>query len=721
MGKLKKILLIGIPLVIVLTATFFIVRSYQNNKTFTVTFDSNGGSKVESQEVKLNEKVEEPEDPTKEGYIFKGWYLSGKKYDFDKKVTKDIKLKARWTKMATEEVVTQPVVVPTPVVNKKDAKLLLEAPEVFYVNRETTFGLTVIANDYKDTMVVGKATISEPNALEKLEYKGADGKWYELSLDETFGGKEGFALVDGTNEFRAIFNEVGEYKVTVQLLNVQDNKVMAEVTTTIAVQKKSAELTLTAEEPFYLNEVTPFVISVVANDDVNTKVIGKATISEPSALERLEYKGADDNWYELSLEDDFGESEGFELVDGESEFKAAFNKEGIYEVKIQLLNVQDNSVVAETKETIKVELEPAEVTFEMPEEFVVGKTAEFTVSTEANDYENLIVVGTGGLSNPEAIEKLEYYEVRDGNWYELPADTDFGGANGFELTDATSKFRVTFKTAGEYTASFQILNAETREVVAESEATIVVREPIAPTIEFEVEEDFIVGFAQEFTISTEANDYEGLMVVGIGGLSNPEAIEKLEYYEVRDGNWYELPTDVDFGGAGFPLQDATSRFRVTFKTAGNYTVEYAVADAETKEEVASNATEITVREAIDAEVIFEIPTEFVVGQATEFTVSTEANDYEGLMVVGTGGLSNPEAIGKLEYYEVNDGNWYELPAGTDFGPATGFPLQDATSRFRVTFETAGEYEVEFQILNAETRDVVAESETTLTVVEDVQA
>jgi len=91
------------------------------------------------------------------------------------------------------------------------------------------------------------------------------------------------------------------------------------------------------------------------------------------------------------------------------------------------------------------------------------------------------------------------------------------------------------------------------------------------------------------------------------------------------------------------------------------------------------------------------------------------------MVVGTGGLSNPEAIGKLEYYEVNDGNWYELPAGTDFGPATGFPLQDATSRFRVTFETAGEYEVEFQILNAETRDVVAESETTLTVVEDVQA
>jgi len=90
------------------------------------------------------------------------------------------------------------------------------------------------------------------------------------------------------------------------------------------------------------------------------------------------------------------------------------------------------------------------------------------------------------------------------------------------------------------------------------------------------------------------------------------------------------------------------------------------------------------------------------------------------MVVGTGGLSNPDAIEKLEYYEVKDGNWYELPAGADFGAATGFPLSDATSTFRVTFETAGEYEVDFQILNAETREVVAESETTITVVEATQ-
>lgn len=41
---------------------------------YTVTFDSNGGSNVESQIVEKGEKVTEPADPTKEGCVFLGWY-----------------------------------------------------------------------------------------------------------------------------------------------------------------------------------------------------------------------------------------------------------------------------------------------------------------------------------------------------------------------------------------------------------------------------------------------------------------------------------------------------------------------------------------------------------------------------------------------------------------------------------------------------------------------
>lgn len=80
---------------------------------------------------------------------------------------------------------------------------------------------------------------------------------------------------------------------------------------------------------------------------------------------------------------------------------------------------------------------------------------------------------------------------------------------------------------------------------------------------------------------------------------------------------------------------------------------------------------------------------FYVGVPTEFTFTTTANDDAGKMVIGTSNFSNAEAIEKLEYYEVKNGQWYELKG--DFGPSTGFPMSDATSRFRVTFKTAGEY------------------------------
>jgi len=77
-----------------------------NNKLteFTVTFDSNGGTSVSSVVVTKDEKVSEPTNPTKDGYTFDGWYLDGEKYDFSTPVTKDITLKAGWTKVAGGEV-----------------------------------------------------------------------------------------------------------------------------------------------------------------------------------------------------------------------------------------------------------------------------------------------------------------------------------------------------------------------------------------------------------------------------------------------------------------------------------------------------------------------------------------------------------------------------------------------------------------------------------------
>ena len=67
---------------------------------YTVTFESNGGSKVSSREVYKNDTVSEPTAPTKAGYAFGGWYTDKaltEKYDFSTKVRSNFKLYAKWT------------------------------------------------------------------------------------------------------------------------------------------------------------------------------------------------------------------------------------------------------------------------------------------------------------------------------------------------------------------------------------------------------------------------------------------------------------------------------------------------------------------------------------------------------------------------------------------------------------------------------------------------
>ena len=63
----------------------------------TVTFDTDGGSSVESQRVEKGNKVAKPNDPTKESYAFGGWYIDEDNWRFNiDLVNNDITLKAKW-------------------------------------------------------------------------------------------------------------------------------------------------------------------------------------------------------------------------------------------------------------------------------------------------------------------------------------------------------------------------------------------------------------------------------------------------------------------------------------------------------------------------------------------------------------------------------------------------------------------------------------------------
>ena len=78
---------------------------YYDRETFTVTFNSNGGSPVASVTgVRYGTTIDAPADPTKDGYEFNGWYKEAALFDMwdftNDMVTANISLYARWTDSA---------------------------------------------------------------------------------------------------------------------------------------------------------------------------------------------------------------------------------------------------------------------------------------------------------------------------------------------------------------------------------------------------------------------------------------------------------------------------------------------------------------------------------------------------------------------------------------------------------------------------------------------
>ena len=90
---------IVIAIVIIAIIIILLLKACGGKKEqYKVTFDTKGGTAVESLMVDKDGTFTEPKAPTKEGYTFAGWYYNDELYDFDTKVTGNIKLEARWNK-----------------------------------------------------------------------------------------------------------------------------------------------------------------------------------------------------------------------------------------------------------------------------------------------------------------------------------------------------------------------------------------------------------------------------------------------------------------------------------------------------------------------------------------------------------------------------------------------------------------------------------------------
>ncbi len=101
--KLNKILkskkfpyILGGILLVIAAVIAAIIIFGNKEKTYAITFDTDGGTVVEKVVVKEGENLPLPEEPTKEGYKFNGWLLDGQTFAPSTKITKDIKLVANW-------------------------------------------------------------------------------------------------------------------------------------------------------------------------------------------------------------------------------------------------------------------------------------------------------------------------------------------------------------------------------------------------------------------------------------------------------------------------------------------------------------------------------------------------------------------------------------------------------------------------------------------------
>ena len=149
---------------------------------YTVTFNSNDGTVVETQEILENSFVNEPSNPSKEGYEFEYWYLNDESvaYNFTTPVTNNLTLNAKWKEI-------------TVVVEKTNQELIQEDIEALM---ETMY----VSRYYVDTPIKGPVNGSRISWSSSSKYISRNGIVLPLlpGETETTGTLKGRFTLNGT-------------------------------------------------------------------------------------------------------------------------------------------------------------------------------------------------------------------------------------------------------------------------------------------------------------------------------------------------------------------------------------------------------------------------------------------------------------------------------------------------------------------------------------------
>ena len=166
------------------------------------------------------------------------------------------------------------------------------------------------------------------------------------------------------------------------------------------------------------------------------------------------------------------------MTNASMRFRAKINTPGTYSFDVEVYNVNTGNTLCETTANFTVQAGSELTTDIGTKKFVVGVPTEFTFSTKANGHKGVKVVGTSNFNKPDAIETLEYFEPNTQTWINMNQDpSDFGAAAGFPMSDATSKFRVTFKQAGTYSFSASMKKVDGGKILCATNVEFTVTDP----------------------------------------------------------------------------------------------------------------------------------------------------------------------------------------------------------------------------------------------------
>ena len=205
----KKELIGGIILgIIIVICTLLLLKFTEKNIYYQIVFDSAGGQEIEGQIVLRGSKIKEPEEITREGYIFDGWYENDNKYDFNTNVNEDTILVAKW-KQKEENIKEEKKDSPTNEVkeNKTESKNNNNTNNNTQPTKEvdkTIKANKITLNTNNITLKVGEsatlfATISPDNATNKnIIWQSSNSSVFTISNGRVTANNPGEAIVTAT-------------------------------------------------------------------------------------------------------------------------------------------------------------------------------------------------------------------------------------------------------------------------------------------------------------------------------------------------------------------------------------------------------------------------------------------------------------------------------------------------------------------------------------------